>query len=729
MSRSTARVTRLVLAAAFVLAGRGAEAQTYNIVYVENGFATCSTPPSGHYCGEKDYPWHGTGGDQTGGIVPAIKSCLSINSAQYAACTVILPRGYVDVSETIDTSSVNGSPANRERWGLVLRGHGSGAESTSSDTVYAGTVLRWQGDDNGTVLKVRSTRSSRFENFMIDGQSNGGNAGIGIHVGGDTSIAPASHDTFSNIAIEEVLGSPGIGILVASYCGGTTPCDYQVSETTFEDVVISEVYTGIRQEGEQTTNMNYNRVEIRFYNEWGIDVDDGDVKTNNARFLPWDPVGQSPMASLGDVRIGYKTNHVVFRDNYHESRPVDSSYHAYSFPPPPEGVSTSLRSMPTTFVNTLITWFPRSGSGSQTDRIIDYQQHGPVSFLGCAFDSYTANGGGVIHVESPAGAGATSITSLGNYYSVSGGIKLETAGYVSLIGDDNPTGEAAPNTQASTASMRYPIVNAGMVLEGSSSLQWKDSTGIFFKQYLNGDLLRFDNGTGTYGDHLLYLHRTSGDLKLEKPGGGIGFAGSGGATAWVVADNPSSSTLSRLPYNAADTDSTIVLDTMTQALTNKDLTSATNTFPSSLVTLTGTQTLSHKDLTATDNVYPQTAVLAFTNASTTASTMYGGPNTGRAGTTDGAVAIGVPRLHARSLRCKLANAPGSGKKWSFRLPGSASGSDCTGASLCCQAQNTTSCSATGDYLIADGTSLSLKFEATTSGNTSSIIDCTVGVGP
>lgn len=35
-----------------------------------------------------------------------------------------------------------------------------------------------------------------------------------------------------------------------------------------------------------------------------------------------------------------------------------------------------------------------------------------------------------------------------------------------------------------------------------------------------------------------------------------------------------------------------------QALTNKDLTSATNTFPTSLVTLTGSQSLSNKTLTA-----------------------------------------------------------------------------------------------------------------------------------
>lgn len=45
-------------------------------------------------------------------------------------------------------------------------------------------------------------------------------------------------------------------------------------------------------------------------------------------------------------------------------------------------------------------------------------------------------------------------------------------------------------------------------------------------------------------------------------------------------------------------DSTVATLTGTQALTNKDLTGAGNTFPTSLVTLTGSQTLTNKTLTA-----------------------------------------------------------------------------------------------------------------------------------
>lgn len=52
--------------------------------------------------------------------------------------------------------------------------------------------------------------------------------------------------------------------------------------------------------------------------------------------------------------------------------------------------------------------------------------------------------------------------------------------------------------------------------------------------------------------------------------------------------------------------SSFVTLTGTQALTNKDLTAATNTFPATLATLTGTQTLTNKDLTSTTNTFPTT---------------------------------------------------------------------------------------------------------------------------
>jgi len=61
----------------------------------------------------------------------------------------------------------------------------------------------------------------------------------------------------------------------------------------------------------------------------------------------------------------------------------------------------------------------------------------------------------------------------------------------------------------------------------------------------------------------------------------------------------------------------IVGSTDAQTLTNKDLTSATNTFPTSLATLSGTQVLTNKDLTSSTNSFPSNLGNTFTvNAQT-----------------------------------------------------------------------------------------------------------------
>lgn len=79
----------------------------------------------------------------------------------------------------------------------------------------------------------------------------------------------------------------------------------------------------------------------------------------------------------------------------------------------------------------------------------------------------------------------------------------------------------------------------------------------------------------------------------------------------------------------------VVGSTDTQTLTNKDLTSGTNTFPTSLATLTTAQALTHKDLTDATNTFPSTLVATSGNQTVAGNKIFTGNDsfTGGSGAT------------------------------------------------------------------------------------------------
>jgi hypothetical protein len=90
-------------------------------------------------------------------------------------------------------------------------------------------------------------------------------------------------------------------------------------------------------------------------------------------------------------------------------------------------------------------------------------------------------------------------------------------------------------------------------------------------------------------DDLIFFRNNS------SPVASFAFSGSTSGTTTVQATAVAGTNTLTLPATSNDT---LVGKATTDVLTNKDLTSGTNTFPSSLATLTGTQTLTNKTLTA-----------------------------------------------------------------------------------------------------------------------------------
>jgi hypothetical protein len=125
-------------------------------------------------------------------------------------------------------------------------------------------------------------------------------------------------------------------------------------------------------------------------------------------------------------------------------------------------------------------------------------------------------------------------------------------------------------------------------------------------------IARFDGTTGKLiQNSAVTVADTSGDITGGKYNKVTITAPATGATL-TIADGKTATVNNSITLAGTDattmtfpsTSQTIAGLAAAQTLTNKDLTSSTNTFPSSLATLTGTQTLTNKDLTSSTNTFP-----------------------------------------------------------------------------------------------------------------------------
>lgn len=513
--------TSLALAALVAASSFGARAQVdHQVVYAAEQSGVTG---DGSLCN----PWTSSSG--TGGILEAVSACTTSQLGNYRGCTVVLPRGVVRITATIDTY------AGGLRGGLVIRGHGAGDkfDSPANGDAFSGTQLRWWDANptgcsgsgpfaaaNGTVFKVTATSSSRFEDFMIDGggTNNDGTAGIGLEVTNPSGSNQISiQNIFQNINIKDVDGTPGIGVRVGPPVGTS----YQTSEATFSNMQIRNVKTGVLQYGQQTTNIRWRDMTISQFANYGMDFTDGAIQTLNVAFNSSDTSTADVVVRAFAGATDPIPNWAIFENNYHET----THGAAYKFE------QGNRRAYPTTFLNTRVLWFQAGGN------VIDYQQTGSLSLIGCSFEAFDAPDYGFVYVKTPTGGSTTTIASFGNLWTnnASGGIKLsvDAASISSLVSNDDPTGHFGQLNSVVTQTHK----SAGIVYE-SGSTNWRalGGTSNKFTQYYdtNSDTLRMKNASADIG-----WWTQGGNLHLDKSTAALEFEGNaGGNTAQLVAADP-----------------------------------------------------------------------------------------------------------------------------------------------------------------------------------------------
>src|ERR1035437_7049438 len=223
-------------------------------------------------------------GSPTGGIQEAINDF----GGAPACGTIVLPYGTVSATATILVSR-------RQGCRLIGQGHGQ-------TTSLSPTAIKWTGAANGTVLSFADCIMCYATAFLVDGNHS---AGKGLEY---TSISGSSQSSvFEDLGIINIIGTPGQAIYVGS-SGGR-----QVDTSTFRNITTSNSVDGIYQEGTNTLQIVYEKMNIQQVTSHFIDLEGGGLSTKDNTYL-----GPYTTSGVDLIQIANSAHYAFFMNDYFE---------------------------------------------------------------------------------------------------------------------------------------------------------------------------------------------------------------------------------------------------------------------------------------------------------------------------------------------------------------------------------------------------------------------------
>jgi hypothetical protein len=321
--------------------------------------SACGTSDAGVwvrvYSGPLDVRWFGARAGSTAYAADndaAIAAALAVatsDSGKIDAGRIFFPQGAWYISETINI--------HHEDSVILLGPGGAGPTGPAGNQNHYAAKLIWDGDEGGTMVELDSTLRCGIQGLCLDG---GGTAGCALRVTAGEAV------TKGNL-VEDLMilnmASDAIGIHV----GDTFNPD--IAFNTFRHFWISGCEIGVLQQGNQTVHAVFEDGVLDDQLDYGMRFEGGDINVSRCFFNAHED-------AVAEVYVARIAQYARFIGNTHETTCLTS----YLFEPTDE---SNIRPMSTVFVGVRVAYKRSSGSPR---RIIDYQQDGHLTLVGCMFD-------------------------------------------------------------------------------------------------------------------------------------------------------------------------------------------------------------------------------------------------------------------------------------------------------------------------------------------------------